>query len=419
MVIRGYSTKFTIQTITNLSSPFILDQNNVNRFNSTGMGNTILVVPDKFKGTLTSAQVCSSIANGWKQERPDDRVIELPMSDGGDGFGAVMNAWLNGESRRVETIDAAQRPVSAEWWINPARSTAIIDSANIIGLAMIEGRAPHPFERDTHGLGQALKAAADAGTTECLVGIGGSATNDAGFGMARALGWEFLNEDGVEIRNWHELNRLKSIKQPDDTISMRVRVAVDVQNILLGEEGCTRIFGPQKGLLPSDYTKTDAAHVQLAKVASAHFDNDHHLLPGSGAAGGLGFGLTTFANGTLESGFELYASISGLNEHIRHADLVITGEGSLDLQSIMGKGPGEIIRLSRQFSKPCIAIAGNAENREKLEPHLDAIYTLLPDFCSVESAFSDTSNQLTRLARKAAMDFSISAARPHSDRPIT
>ena len=370
------------------------------------MASTILIVPDKFKGTLTSAQVCKAIADGWQSARPDDRILSIPMSDGGDGFGEVMNRWLEGETLDLETVDAIHRETVSHWWLHREKGTAIIDSANIIGLAMLANDAPHPFESDTFGLGNALKAAAASGAKECLVGIGGSATNDAGFGMARALGWSFVDQSGNEINHWHELDRLEHISAPETEFAIKVRVAVDVQNVLLGEHGSTRVFGPQKGMQPDDFPKADAAFERLAAVASAHFEKDFHLLPGSGAAGGLGFGLTAFANGAMESGFDLFASLAELDRNLNEADLIVTGEGSLDVQSVMGKGPGEIIRRAKAADKPCIAFAGAAENREKLEPHLDGLYTLLPDFCDAESAFNNAAVQLTRLAQAAAKQFS-------------
>jgi len=157
------------------------------------MGLRVLIVPDKFKGTLTAQQAAEAIARGWSQTRNDDSIELLPMSDGGDGFGVVLSELLEAQVQSTKTVDAAHRPVVAEWWWEPRSATAIVEAARVNGLAQLPRGKFHPFELDTFGLGQVLREAVQAGAKRCVVGIGGSATNDGGFGMARAMGWEFIN----------------------------------------------------------------------------------------------------------------------------------------------------------------------------------------------------------------------------------
>src|SRR5258706_8081248 len=210
----------------------------------------VLIIPDKFKGTLTAFEAAKAIERGWRRARPGDFTELLPMSDGGDGFGDVLSRLLGASAQRVSTIDAAQRPAVAEWWWEPHSRTAIIESALVIGLAILPPRKFHPFTLDTTGLAVAVLAAAHKGARRCLLGIGGSATNDGGFGLARALGWQFLDSTGRPIERWIELERLTSIKRPQKSgwRKMEIRVAVDVQNRLLGPRGASRIYGPPKGL---------------------------------------------------------------------------------------------------------------------------------------------------------------------------
>src|SRR5437867_6385695 len=208
----------------------------------------VLIVTDKFKGTLNAQAAAELIALGWREARPQDRLELLPMSDGGDGFGEVLVRLLKLEERTIATLDAAHTPLQAKWWWDPGTSTAIIESAGIIGLALLPAKKFHPFDLDTFGLGAALQAATDIGARHCLTGIGGSATNDGGFGVARSLGWQFLDEREHLIERWTELDRLNRVRPPTAAATaalqkMTVTVAVDVQNPLLGAAGASRIYG--------------------------------------------------------------------------------------------------------------------------------------------------------------------------------
>jgi glycerate 2-kinase len=319
----------------------------------------VLIAPDKFKGTLTARSAAEAMAKGWCGARPKDEIELLPISDGGDGFGAVMGELLEAKIQTVRTVDAAHRPCGSRWWWEAKSRTAIIESANVIGLAQLPPRKFHPSALDTFGLGKVIRAAAAKGAKRCLIGIGGSATNDGGFGVARALGWEFLDGSGNNIVSWTELFKLAKLSAPPQVeLFEEMIVAVDVQNLLLGARGCTRIYGPQKGLEPKNFAAAERSLRRLAAVAAKQLGRDYASEPGAGAAGGLGFGLRCFAGAKLRPGFELFARQAALQRRIRSADLVITGEGAIDESTLMGKGVGQLAALCRTLKTPCIGMAG-------------------------------------------------------------
>lgn len=327
----------------------------------------VLIAPDKFKGTLTARQAADAIARGWRKARPNDQLTLLPISDGGDGFGAVMGEALNAKPQFIKTVDAAHRPIKATWWWQAKTRTAIIESANVIGLAMLPPGKFHPFQLDTFGLGALISVAQKKGARRVIIGIGGSATNDGSFGLARALGWKFLDRNGDEITAWTELTKLQTIQQPARRWPKSlITVAVDVQNPLLGRRGATRIYGPQKGIRSQEVLPAERCLTRLARVMKRHSGLDFARKPGAGAAGGLGFGLAAFANARFASGFDLFAQQAGLPRLLATTDLIVTGEGALDHSTLMGKGAGQISRLGRARKLPVIGLAGVVRDPSKL-----------------------------------------------------
>jgi len=368
----------------------------------------VLIVPDKFKGTLTARAAAEAIAGGWMQARPMDDLEMVPMSDGGDGFGAIMADLLGAEERTVGTVDAAHRPLTATWWYEPATRRAIIESAGIVGLALLPPGRFHPFELDTTGLGPAIRAAWDAGATEVLMGIGGSATNDAGFGFARALGWEFCDASERPVEKWIQLDSLHHWFAARDLPECAFTVAVDVDNPLLGPNGCSRVYGPQKGLRAEQAPLAENSLRRLAELAAAERGADIASEPGAGAAGGLGFGLRTFLGATLESGFGIFALQAGLEDRIAAADLVITGEGSIDRQTYMGKGTGQVATLCQRHGKRCIGLAGMTEGLQ-IGAGVNRLFHLVagmaPTLTSPAEAKAKPSVWLTRLAEKVGRQY--------------
>lgn len=361
----------------------------------------VLVIPDKFKGTLTAGTAAQAMAKGWRQARPGDELTLLPMSDGGDGFGEVVGCLLGAKERRVSTEDAAHRPVEAGWWWVDYTRTAIIETARIIGLSLLPSGQYHPFELDTRGVAAVLRAAEAAGARHCIIGIGGSATNDAGFGLARGLGWVFLDHQGGEITQWTRLDEAVEVVPPRHPVtSGSMTVAVDVRNRLLGLRGATRIYGPQKGLKPEDFERAEACFKRLRSLMKQLKGCDHAVEPGSGAAGGLGFGLRAFCNAGLEPGFALFARLANLEERLRGFDAVLTGEGSIDASSLMGKGVGEVARMSRQAGIPCYGLAGVTDG--KAGRFFTRVEALTPHLTTPEDARSRAAWWLERLACEVA-----------------
>jgi glycerate kinase len=367
----------------------------------------VLIAPDKFKGTLTATEAAAAIAAGWRQTRPADQLELFPISDGGDGFGELLGQRLGAEEQTVATVDAAHRPLQAKWWWEPRRRIAIIESARVIGLALLGPGQFHPFALDTFGLGAVLRAAAQKHPRVCFVGIGGSATNDGGFGLARALGWEFIGRSGQPLERWTQLGELGLIVRPARPLALRrLRVAVDVRTRLLGVWGATRVFGPQKGIRPADVKPAERRLRRLARVVNEQmrFRADPSKLPGSGAAGGLGFGLSVFAGGRLEPGFRLFAGQTALEQHVREAELIITGEGQIDQTSVfMGKGVGWLARWAARWHKPCLGLAGALAGTDLTRNYFSELLGITPTLTTPEAAMAEPARWLRELARQAAV----------------
>lgn len=421
----------------------------------------VLIAPDKFKGTLAAAAAAAAIARGWRAGRPMDELELLPISDGGDGFGGALSGLLRAGAQMVSTVDAAHRRLRARWWWEPESKTAIIESANVIGLALMPAKKFHPFALDTFGLGAVIRAAVAKGARRCFIGIGGSATNDGGFGVARALGWEFLDGAGNPVMEWTRLDELAELRPPKerrrksssphcthglgggniswtsaltpslsagereahppaygkDVFSrgfgsftgrmggLELIVAVDVRNPLLGARGCTRIYGPQKGLATGDFAKAESCLRRLARVAREQLGRDGAGERGAGAAGGLGFGLRCFLGARLQPGFDLIARQTGLDRRLRAADLVITGEGAIDASTLMGKGVGELAARCFRLGIPCIGLGGNVAMARGGKQKYFARLHGLTELTGEKNARRNAALWLERLARRVAGSF--------------
>jgi len=345
------------------------------------------------------------MAQGWRRGRPNDEIVILPITDGGDGFGAILGALLGCETRETASLDAAHRPCTATWFWHAKTRTAVIESANVIGLAMLPAGKFHPFQLDTGGLGSVLKAVAAVRPQRCILGIGGSATNDGGFGLARSLGWRFLSRDGTDIDTWTSLNDLAQVIAPRPRRMLRrLVVAVDVANPLLGPSGATRVYGPQKGVRPKDLALAEACLGRLARVIQLQFSREWHNIPGAGAAGGLGFGLMAFLGARPMSGFDLFARYSRLATCLADVDCVLTGEGKIDRSTTMGKGIGKLATLCLQRKVPCIAFGGIVEllsSKQRLFTHVSA----LTEVTTLAGAKTQARRYLARLAEQAARSF--------------
>ena len=328
------------------------------------------------------------------------------MSDGGDGFGELLTELLHAETRALATVDAAHRPRTAAWGWDPSTCTAIIESTQSIGLAALPAGEFHPFQLDSRGLGETIAAALQQGARRLIIGLGGSATNDGGFGMVRALGGRMVDAAGVGIERWPELTRLAKWVLPEHRMAqIEVIAACDVENPLLGANGCSRVYGPQKGLTTADFPAVEAALGRLAEVTRTQIGHDVAAEPGSGAAGGLGFALRAFLGGRLESGFDIFAKLSGLPAKIAAADLILTGEGRIDRQTLMGKGTGRVAQLAKAAGKPCFGLAGMVESAPGVPPAqrlFNGTYAIVPELATVAVAKAEAGRWLEELARRVA-----------------
>src|SRR4051812_40624706 len=344
----------------------------------------ILIAPDKFKGTLNAREVAENIAKGLLDVLPNAQIEIVPIADGGEGTAeAICDArrcsWLD-----CEAHDPLGRAIEARYgWIDREK-LAVMEMSEAAGMRRLSESELDPVRATTFGVGEMILDASKRGADEIIIGLGGSATNDGGFGMARALGFGFEFEPGREHEQEQEQQQqqvriidfveLKAIRRPTDLVVPTIIAAVDVKNPLLGENGATRVFGPQKGASKSDLDNLERALSRLAELAATEFECDYRNEAGAGAAGGLGFGLLTFCGATIRPGFEVVAEAVGLEAKVKDADLVITGEGSLDRQTLEGKTPAGVAGLARKLGKPVFAIVGRASNDREVREVFDGIY---------------------------------------------
>src|SRR5438093_268750 len=297
----------------------------------------ILIAPDKFKGSLNAREVADNIAKGLRDELPDAKIDIVPMADGGEGTAEAICDARGGSRLKCKTHDPLGREIDARYgWIESGK-IAVMEMSEAAGMRRLTESERDPVRATTLGVGEMILDAANRGANEIIIGLGGSATNDGGFGMARALGFRFFGEGENEIQSFAELLLLKRIERPKELEPPRIVAAVDVRNSLLGENGATRVFGPQKGASKSDLDNLERALTRLADVVTTEFGFDYRNEAGAGAAGGLGFGLLSFCRATIRPGFQVVAEAVGLELKMKDVDVVITGEGSLDRQKLEGK----------------------------------------------------------------------------------
>jgi glycerate kinase len=328
----------------------------------------VVIAPDKFKGSLSAPQVAAAIARGLKQSMPDAEIEEIPIADGGEGTMALISRALGADTLEADVTDPLGRPVIAGYGLADAM-TAVLEMSSASGLVLVDEEQRDPWLATTFGTGELIRAALASGAEEVVIGIGGSATNDGGLGMAEALGYQpSYGADGqlIEIR----------CPQTRPQELARFVTACDVSNPLLGPEGCTRIYGAQKGIDPQDFEKHERRLRILAEIVRRDVADISPDTPGAGAAGGLGFGLMAFCGAELRSGFDLVADLTGLQQAIARADLVITGEGSMDAQTLMGKGPAGVADMAHAAGKRVIAFCGVARDADALLGRFDQIISL-------------------------------------------
>ncbi len=355
----------------------------------------VLIAPQEFKGSLSAADAARAIADGLRRAQPDWQLDLLPMSDGGPGFIDAMRAAGRNDMAAVAVQDALGRRVLARYLVTRNPRVAIVEAAQANGLLHLRPEERDALHADTYGVGEILIEAVRSGPVRLVIGVGGSATTDGGAGMARALGARFTDMAGRDLppggAALAELARI-DWQRPAAFAGIDVVVATDVTNPLLGPNGAAAVYGPQKGASARDVDILEGALWRCAAVVRRSLGVDFATVPGGGAAGGLAAGLVAFLGARIESGFDVVAGVSGLAERLEGADLVLTGEGSFDGQSVQGKTTGRIREMAAANGKPCVIFAGRAEAED------ECVRTLLSIEPDAARAMANASPLLAALA---------------------
>ena len=350
----------------------------------------ILIAPDKFKGALNAREVAESIAAGLREVLPDAEIDIAPMADGGEGTAEAISDGLGGSWLKCKAHDPLGREIEAHYaWIDQDK-LAVMEMSEAAGMRRLRANEFDVDLASTFGVGEMILDAAERDARQIIIGLGGSATNDGGFGMARAVGFQFFADAKQLNGPIHELEKLTRVVAPSPAASRlplpegqdggegkalaKIIAAVDVRNPLLGVNGATRVFGPQKGATPNQIDELERALTRLADVVAEQFGFDYRDKPGAGAAGGIGFGLMSFCGATIRPGFDVVAESIGLEAKMKDVDLVITGEGSLDRQTLEGKTPAGVARCARKLGKRVYAIVGRATDEEEPRKLFDGVY---------------------------------------------
>lgn len=322
----------------------------------------IIIAPDSYKDALSAREAAGAIVTGCARALPQAQLVQCPMGDGGEGTLDALLAATGAERRVTEVHDALGRPINASWGWHAASATAYVELAEASGLQALTDAERTALHSTTLGVGELIRDALDAGAKRLILTLGGSATNDAGAGMLAALGARLLDAEGQPLPpGGAALARLTELDLnglDPRLATLKVDTAVDVDNPLLGERGASAIFGPQKGATAADVTQLDAALAHFADHVASALGKDHRALPGAGAAGGMGFAAAAFLGARLQPGIDLVMDQVDFDRLLENADLVLTGEGQLDGQSLAGKTPVGIARRARRHGVPTLALAG-------------------------------------------------------------
>jgi len=370
----------------------------------------VVIAIDSFKGSLTSLQAGNAVKDAILRLDKNSEVVVRPLADGGEGTVEALSSGLDSEIVQLTVKGPLLKPVIAKYCILNHTNTAVIEMAAASGLPLISAHERNPLETTTYGVGEMIKDAIERGCRRFIVGIGGSATNDGGIGMLTALGYEFLDKNDAPValgaKGLKELHTIKSDKVLPALKECSFQIACDVTNPLCGENGCSAVFGPQKGATPEMIKEMDSwlsRYAALAKEVSGKANKDHI---GAGAAGGLGFAFLSFTNAALTSGIEIVLNEIKIEEDIKNADVVVTGEGRLDAQTVMGKAPIGVAKLGKKHSKKVIAFSGCVtEDAEVCNQHgIDAFFPILRGVSTLQEAL-DPDNAYKNLTAAAYQAF--------------
>ncbi|ACS84656.1 glycerate kinase [Musicola paradisiaca] len=376
----------------------------------------IVIAPDSYKESLSAQEVATQIEAGFREVFPEASYVKLPVADGGEGTVEAMVAATRGKIVRVNVTGPLGDEIEAFFGLSGDEQTAFIEMAAASGLELVPPYQRNPLLTTSYGTGELIRCALDHGVRHCIIGIGGSATNDGGAGMVQALGARLLDDQQQPLGfGGAELARLAHIDLSalDSRIRQcRFEVACDVTNPLTGEQGASAVFGPQKGATRDMVAQLDQALQHYAGVIRRQLDMDVEHVPGAGAAGGMGAALQAFCGAELRRGIEIVTEALGLDALVQDASLVITGEGRIDSQTIHGKVPIGVARVAKRYNKPVIGIAGSLSADVGIvhEHGLDAVFSVLYNICSLEEALDNAADNVRMAARNIAATLKIGQA---------
>jgi glycerate kinase len=351
----------------------------------------VIIAPDKFKGSLTSFEACEAIAAGVSAARGKMDIVQFPMADGGDGFAAVMKYYLHTDTVACHAEDPLGRPIRTSYELKG--EVAIVEMASASGLVLLKEHERNALRTSTYGTGLMIGDAIRAGAKKIILGLGGSATNDAGTGILAALGFRFLDKDGRPLKACGgSLPLIDKIILPENLPDVRFDIACDVQNTLYGKQGAAYVYAPQKGALPEDVRVLDAGLRHFAGLLS----KDIADIPGTGAAGGIAAGLMGFFDVHLNKGIEWVMATSGIREALSGTDVIITGEGKIDRQTLYGKVVSEIAALADRHHIPAIAFCGITEVEDAGPLKLEAVRAITPAGMNLEEAMANAAGLLKK-----------------------
>ena len=371
----------------------------------------VTIATDSFKGSLDSVSAGKALSEGIKRVYYDAEITVRPVADGGEGTVDTLVTGTDGVFENVTVTGPLGEKIMARYGIIEG-NTAVVEMSVAASITLVPDKLRNPLNTTTYGVGEIIKHALNKGCRSFIVGIGGSATNDGGTGMLAALGFEFLDADGNKIplgaKGLEFLSEIRKDKADKRLAECEFNIACDVTNPLVGEKGCSRIYGPQKGADEEMIVKMDAWLEKYADIAKSINPSSDKNYPGTGAAGGMGFAFMTFLGGKLKNGIRLIIEKTHLDDYVKDADIVITGEGKLDSQTVMGKVPVGVAEMAKKYGKPVIAFSGCVTPEAKAcnEHGIDAFFPILRGVVSLEEAMNpenayrnmaDTAEQVFRL----------------------
>ena len=357
----------------------------------------VVVAMDSFKGSLSSLEAGEAIKTGILKVRSDAQVQVCPLADGGEGTVEALALGMGGKLESVSVTGPLGEKVDCLYGILEESKTAIVEMSGAAGITLVADTERNPLNTTTYGVGEVMKDAIQKGCRNFIVGIGGSATNDGGIGMLQALGYGMLDKDGKQVslgaKGIKDIVKITDDEVIPELKECSFRIACDVTNPLCGEKGCSAIFGPQKGATSEMIKDMDAWLMEYAKLTAAKYEKADAMYPGTGAAGGMGFAFLAYTNAVLESGIKIVLEETKLEEYIKDADIVITGEGRLDGQTAFGKAPIGVAKIAKKYDKTVLAFAGSVTKDavECNEHGIDAFFPILRGIQTLQEAM-DSNN---------------------------